>query len=1540
MAKSKRILSAILSIAMIFSLIPMASFSASAAEEVAFNTAAVDTDDGKLVVPTVTLTSTKVIRVAENADGATFKNGTTIVPATPSGLPKINSGYVSQYYCDETPVSPQVVFTSDIPLSTVPTISCENNANVTFSAVSQNGNTYTWTITGGTGVTVGQLRFVVDYSNSYVDSLTGKTVTNYFKAYTTSYVDTIAQPGSFSAFRTRTGSVGHENVRCSYIVRILGANTYGGFAAYNDEDDGSSAHGYYDFIQNFWVDLGTTNQAKGYGTMIYEVSNDSGDGSTMINANADHWRPTSTTYVDRGLGTSLGILNLRLTQFERQGARKDGYTYYARYSRMKLLEGSVYAHSDAIENNASRLELGLSQDLTSDVQIGNFAYTNVPLHGSTYGNSSTLDEATGNYVTEYTLVYSGGSHYSKVDRIANADVTMGIRLESYDKSELRGYVDELLVDHDPTTKLAATSEIGIYPQEGFYKDKTKWDAYKAALQNAQGILNQPNTNQNEINAALSTLETAVDGLEVAEADYSVVEIAKEAAASKNALNYTEASWARLVAALDAADAAQGYSVFYQSAVDKLAMDINEAINTLEYAEADWSLVLDVIAAYEKMDPSLYTPESWANLRNAVNKAMEEMDKEPAYTVADQEYVNSLAKEVSDAIDALEDALADYTAFNAQVERYNNEIRPQKEAIEAELAAAGINISDYGYRSIYDAAKWRRLQAALNFDRTLTHWYQEDVNDATETLKSAIDNLTLANAYYEDVNYWIDEADAIDASWYTEDSYQAVMDAVDAVVTGKKIDEQITVNGYATAIEEAIKNLELEYADYDEVEKAVGRAEAVDPSIYTEDSYNAIWTVVDNIDWNLYAKDQKVVDGYVTAIDAAIANLQELPADYDAVEAAKDRWATYTDTSIYTNASVAAVVNAISAVDYSKTISQQAEVDAMAKAINDAIDNLQEKPADYTALQAAFDDAKAEITKNANFKAANGVDYYTADSLANLQAAIDAVPVDASGEIIEDKKLSEQADVDALTTALVNVVLVVNGANYDALDEILLTVPSEEDLERLYTVDSAAALLAAVINANSVDRDLKVDEQATIDALVAEVDAAIKGLEYKAADYTAVENAIAAANTELAKGIWTADSAKAVEDAIAAVEYGKNILEQDAVNAMAEAINAKVALLTPAYANYNIVDEAKRAASLVDASKVTPESYAKVEEAVNAVVEGLYAKDQAIVDGYAQAIYDAIDALEYLKADWSKVDELIEIIEGLNPGDFENYDEIYWTYLYEMMYSTIPTEKTQYVLLEDQPKVDDTYALLLAYYEMLEPVKPAVLEEIAVLTAPNKVEYNVGDAFDATGLTIFAVYSDGSSATITEGFTLSEVDMATAGTKTVTVTYEGKTATFEITVIEEVQIVERFEIVGGAKVVKQGGVNYIVGLQPSLTKAKFQNTYIDYENVKVTISMTTARYLGTGSTVTVTSVATGEVIAEYVIVIYGDVDGTATINGRDAAAVSNSVTGSADPLTGAAKLAANVEGTRATINAKDASVIRSVDEGSMTIDQSTGKGVEI
>ena len=49
--------------------------------------------------------------------------------------------------------------------------------------------------------------------------------------------------------------------------------------------------------------------------------------------------------------------------------------------------------------------------------------------------------------------------------------------------------------------------------------------------------------------------------------------------------------------------------------------------------------------------------------------------------------------------------------------------------------------------------------------------------------------------------------------------------------------------------------------------------------------------------------------------------------------------------------------------------------------------------------------------------------------------------------------------------------------------------------------------------------------------------------------------------------------------------------------------------------------------------------------------------------------------------------------------------------------------------------------------------------------------------------VTAHYSDDSSKPITEGYEVAGFDSSTAGEKTVTVTYEGKTATFKVTVKE-------------------------------------------------------------------------------------------------------------------------------------------------------------
>jgi hypothetical protein len=81
-----------------------------------------------------------------------------------------------------------------------------------------------------------------------------------------------------------------------------------------------------------------------------------------------------------------------------------------------------------------------------------------------------------------------------------------------------------------------------------------------------------------------------------------------------------------------------------------------------------------------------------------------------------------------------------------------------------------------------------------------------------------------------------------------------------------------------------------------------------------------------------------------------------------------------------------------------------------------------------------------------------------------------------------------------------------------------------------------------------------------------------------------------------------------------------------------------------------------------------------------------------------------------------------------------------------------------------------------------------LVSLAVTKQPGKTGYGVGEEFDPAGLEVTGVYTDGASRVVS-GYSLSEPDMATAGEKKVTITLDGKTAEFTITVFEgEVPIV--------------------------------------------------------------------------------------------------------------------------------------------------------
>ena len=163
--------------------------------------------------------------------------------------------------------------------------------------------------------------------------------------------------------------------------------------------------------------------------------------------------------------------------------------------------------------------------------------------------------------------------------------------------------------------------------------------------------------------------------------------------------------------------------------------------------------------------------------------------------------------------------------------------------------------------------------------------------------------------------------------------------------------------------------------------------------------------------------------------------------------------------------------------------------------------------------------------------------------------------------------------------------------------------------------------------NSVVRGKKLAEQADVDAMAQAIEDAIAALQYKDADYTKVDAAIAKANA-LKKDDYKDFSA--VESAVNAVVRGKNITEQGEVDAMAKAIEDALAALQYKDADYTKVDAALAKASAL--KKDDYKDFSAVETAVNAVARGKNITEQGEVDAMAKAIEDALAALQYKDAD--------------------------------------------------------------------------------------------------------------------------------------------------------------------------------------------------------------------------------------------------------------------------------------------------------------------
>ena len=215
---------------------------------------------------------------------------------------------------------------------------------------------------------------------------------------------------------------------------------------------------------------------------------------------------------------------------------------------------------------------------------------------------------------------------------------------------------------------------------------------------------------------------------------------------------------------------------------------------------------------------------------------------------------------------------------------------------------------------------------------------------TITADTATHTQTIAMTYlpadYTKVDEAIAKANALNKDNYKD--FSAVETAVNAVVRDKNITEQSAVNAMAKAIEDAIVALQYKDADYTKVDAAIAKANALNKDNYKD--FTGVEAAVNAVARGKNITQQAEVDAMAKAIEDAITALQYKDADYTRVDAAIAR-ANALNKNDYKDFS--GVECAIRAVARGKNITQQAEVDAMAKAIEDALAALQYKDANKT-----------------------------------------------------------------------------------------------------------------------------------------------------------------------------------------------------------------------------------------------------------------------------------------------------------------------------------------------------------------------------------------------------------------------------------------------------------------------------------------------------------------------------------------------------------------------------------------------------------------
>ena len=544
---------------------------------------------------------------------------------------------------------------------------------------------------------------------------------------------------------------------------------------------------------------------------------------------------------------------------------------------------------------------------------------------------------------------------------AEVDIQVNVLQSAIDQLEEVPVV--IPVSKDRLINLIASANMKLAQTDITYTEDSK-TALQYAISHAQAVVNNEEASQSDVNAEVSTLQTAIDALVEEQPEPVIVNkdsLVALIATANNKLNQSEVEYTgvtkdELRAAITSAQSVVDDTNATQNDVDTQVSALQNAINNLEEVVVTPTVSKDALVALialanEKLTQTEinYTEESKAVLQEAIIHAQSIVDN----ANVTQTEVDSEVIALQNAMDSLEEVV----------------IPPvNKEALITIIASANEKLTQTEIEYTEDSKGL--LQTAVTTAQAV-------VDNAEATQDEVDDQVTLIQG-------------AIEALEIKEPEPEP-----EPVVVNK--DELITLIDTANA---KLSQTEITYTDEtkEALQNAVTSAQSVvDKEDATQDEVNTELSVLQVAIENLEEVDPIIASKEVLSAFLASANAKLTQTEI-----------TYTEETL--NVLQAAITSAQSVVD--NTEATLDDVNAEVFALQNAINGLVEKQVEPTPDPVNVNkDSLVALIASANEKLSQTEVEYTEDSKDKLQIAI------TNAQSVIDKEDATQDEVNDQETAL-------------------------------------------------------------------------------------------------------------------------------------------------------------------------------------------------------------------------------------------------------------------------------------------------------------------------------------------------------------------------------------------------------------------------------------------------------------------------------------------------------------------------------------------